>query len=72
LAGHTVKAGCVSSGRNGFTGETAMKMMQKGQTSLEFVVICIVLLAIGASTVGKPLKEALNSVFSNVKTEVNQ
>lgn len=44
---------------------------KKGQTALEYVVICVVLLGIAVSTMAQPLRDALNLVFSNVKTEIS-
>lgn len=43
---------------------------QKGQTGIEYALICIVLLAIVTTAVAQPLKDALTVAFQRVKNDV--
>jgi Flp pilus assembly pilin Flp len=43
---------------------------QKGQTGIEYALICIVLLAIVTVAVAQPLKDALTIAFQRVKNDV--
>jgi Flp pilus assembly pilin Flp len=44
---------------------------QKGQTAVEYALIAIVLLAIVASAVAQPMKDAMKTAFNKVKTDSN-
>jgi Flp pilus assembly pilin Flp len=44
---------------------------QKGQTAVEYALIAIVLLAIVASAVAQPMKDAMKTAFNTVKTKSN-
>ena len=48
-----------------------IKLNQKGQTAIEYVVICVVLLAIVSAAVAQPLKDALTIAFQRVKDDVS-
>lgn len=53
-------------------GVTIMLMKsQKGQTAVEYALIAIVLLAIVASAVAQPMKDAMKTAFNRVKTNAN-
>ena len=43
---------------------------QKGQTSLEYGIICIILLAIVTVAVAQPLRDALTIAFQRVRDDV--
>ncbi len=44
---------------------------QKGQTAVEYALIGIVLLAIVATAVAQPLKDAMRTAFNTVKSKTN-